>query len=353
MDRIQQVRALVEDREADGVLLTFLPDVRWACGFSGSNGVLLVTPSSTHFFSDGRYQLQAAREVSASGIHITSNGLFDHLASLGLLSDERILFQSDHVAYSTFEHLSECLPEVTWQPATAFLSKQVAVKNRDEIDRITEALRITESVFERLLGFIRPGVSEKEIAAEIVYEHLKRGADKMSFDPIVASGPNGALPHATPTDRRIEPGDLIVLDIGCFVNGYASDMTRTVCVGQPSDEARTVYEVVLHAQNEAIRQARAGMPGKDLDYAARSIIAFSGYGANFTHSLGHGVGLQIHEWPRIAKDVALEIPAGAVVTIEPGIYVPDSFGVRIEDMVVITEEGCENLSTAEKELICL
>ena len=353
MDRINLVRALVREHGADGVLLTFLPDVRWACGFTGSNGILLVTQSSAHFFADGRYLLQAAREVSGAEIHITSDNLFEHLASSRLLSNEHILFQSDHILHSTFVQLTSLIPGVIWHPSPDLLTRKVAVKDKDEIGRITEALRITESVFEKILGFIQPGVTEKEIAAEIVYEHLKRGAEKMSFDPVVASGPNGALPHARPSDKKIVPGDLIVLDIGCFLDGYASDMTRTVCVGQPSPEARAVYEVVLKAQNEAIRQARAGMRAKDLDFAARSVIQEAGYGDHFNHSLGHGVGLQIHEWPRISKDAEFEIPAGAVVTIEPGVYIPDSFGVRIEDMVVITEDGCENLSRAVKNLICL
>ncbi len=216
-----------------------------------------------------------------------------------------------------------------------------------------QAQRVTDDVFEHMLGFIQPGMREQEVAVEIVYQHLQRGAAKMSFEPIVASGARGALPHALPTDKRLEPGELVVLDFGCFVDGYASDMTRTIALGEPGEEARKVYDIVLDAQQQAIAQARAGMSTKELDAAARSVIEATGYGEFFTHSLGHGIGLQTHEWPRVSYQVDDLLPEGTAITIEPGVYLPGQFGVRIEDIVVLRAGGCDDLTASPKELLVL
>jgi Xaa-Pro aminopeptidase len=194
-------------------------------------------------------------------------------------------------------------------------------------------------------------MTERAIAAEIVYQHLKRGAERMAFDPIVASGPNGALPHARPTNRKLQRGDLVVIDMGGFVDGYASDMTRTVAIGSASDEACTHYTAVLEAQRRAIDTIHAGMTGAELDSTARHVLDDAGLGQYFTHSLGHGIGLQTHEWPRLSQRVEHVLPEGATVTIEPGVYMPDQHGIRIEDIVVVREEGCDNLTGAPKHLI--
>lgn len=215
------------------------------------------------------------------------------------------------------------------------------------------AQAVTDAVFEHLLEFIKPGMQEQEIAAEIVYQHLSRGAERMSFDPIVASGPNAALPHGRPTSKRLQQGELVLVDMGCFVDGYASDMTRTIAIGEPGDEARAVYNLVLDAQERAIESAHGGIASADLDDAARSVIAAGGYGDYFSHGLGHGVGLQIHEWPRVSYHVDYTLPVGAAVTIEPGIYLPDRIGVRIEDLIILREDGCDNLTASPKSLICL
>jgi Xaa-Pro aminopeptidase len=191
------------------------------------------------------------------------------------------------------------------------------------------------------------------VAAEIVYQHLQRGAARMSFDPIVASGEHGALPHQRPTDHALRPGDMVVLDFGCVLEGYASDMTRTIALGEPGETARTVYNVVLEAQERAIGAVHAGLSTQALDGVARDTITAAGYGAYFSHGLGHGIGLQTHEWPRISYHVDDQLPEGAVITIEPGIYLPDQFGVRIEDIVVVRADGCENLTASPKSLIVL
>ena len=348
------LHSLLHAHGADAALITFLPDIRWACGFTGSNGVLVVLPEAVHFLSDGRYTEQARQEVHGATVHTPGYALFEYMAEENLLGDARqIVYQADHVTVAQLEKWRGLLPSVQWKPGTDLLTKQVAAKSDDEVARMRQAQRVTDDVFAHMLGFIQPGMREQEVAVEIVYQHLQRGAAKMSFEPIVASGARGALPHALPTDKRLEPGELVVLDFGCFVDGYASDMTRTIALGEPGEEARKVYDIVLDAQQQAIAQARAGISTKDLDAAARSVIEAAGYGEFFTHSLGHGIGLQTHEWPRVSYQVDEVLPEGTAITIEPGVYLPGQFGVRIEDIVVLRADGCDDLTGSTKELIIL
>lgn len=354
MERISTVRQIAQTKGAEAVLLTFLPDVRWVCGFTGSNGLLIVLPDGAHFITDGRYTTQAQSEVEHATIHIASGSLFEYAAENGLLAGRTsVLYQADKLTVSEFDLLQRRLSAVTWIGADDLLVHAVASKSPEEIERMRRAQHLTERVFEEILDVIRPGLTEKEIAAEIVYRHLKGGAERMSFEPIVASGPNGALPHGRPSSRKIQPGDMIVLDFGCHLEGYASDMTRTVAVGEPGEEARAVYEVVLQAQQAALESARAGMPSADLDRTARRVIEDAGYGSYFTHGLGHGLGLQVHEWPRVSHTADYVLPLYAAVTIEPGVYLPGKFGVRIEDVVVLHEEHAVNLTSARKDLIVL
>ena len=338
--RTDQVRALFAEHDAGAALVTFGPDVRWACGFTGSNGLLVVGREGAHFVTDGRYATQAAHEVKGADVHAPGYDLVGHIAEAGLLGGAgRVLFQSDHVTAALLGRLEEAFADVAWQGVEGLLKGLVARKTDVEVERIQAAQRVTESVFEHLLGFIRPGMTEQEVAAEIVYQHLRRGASAMSFEPIVASGPQGALPHARPTSKSIEQGELVVLDFGCFLGGYASDMTRTVAVGEPGEEAREVYGIVLEAQRRALEAARAGLTSKALDAAARDVIEGASYGEAFPHSLGHGIGLQTHEWPGVSYRHDFLLPENAAVTIEPGIYLPEKFGVRIEDIVVPARGG--------------
>lgn len=353
MDRIQHIRDAAGAR-ADAVWLSFLPDIRWACGFTGSNGLLLVTPDGAHFVTDGRYRTQAETEIVGAVVHVPGNGLAGYVAEAGLLGTaRRVLFQADHLSHAVYLDLVARFPGVEWVPARELLAPLVAAKGPDEIDAIRRAQRITEAVFDHVLTIVAPGVTEREVAAEIVYQHLRRGAEKMAFDPIVASGPHAALPHARPTDRRLQPGDLVVLDFGGVVDGYASDMTRTVAISTPPEDAGAVYAVVRDAQEAAIEAAHSGMTGRALDAVARGRIEQAGYGDCFTHGLGHGVGLQTHEWPRVSHQVEHTLPDDVVVTIEPGIYLPGRFGVRIEDMVRLTPGGAENLTQADKAFLVL
>jgi len=351
----------LKEHDADAALISFLPDIRWSCGFSGSNALLLVRPDEetesgleSHFITDGRYDVQAREEVTDAVVHVPGYKLFEYVVKEGLLDDvSSVLYQADHVPVAQRDQWAKEASEVEWIGGQDLLTRAVATKTDTEVERIRSAQLITEEVFSYVLQHIKPGMTEREVAATIVYEHLRRGADKLSFDPIVASGPRGALPHARPSDRVIERGDLVVLDMGCFLNGYASDMTRTVAVGEPEEEARTVYTTVLAAQEAAIDAARAGIASDTLDGVARDVIDDAGYGDYFSHGLGHGLGLQIHEWPRLSYHVSYPLPESVAVTIEPGIYIPNRFGVRIEDIVVLRKEGCINLTTAPKDLIVL
>lgn len=331
-----------------------MPDVRWVCGFTGSNGVLIVGRGASHFVTDGRYKTQAAREVQGAQVHVASANLFAHIEDEALLPEGgTVLFQADHVTVAQRADWGERFENIEWTPVEELMPPLVAAKSDAEIEKIRAAQSVTDGVFEHLIGFIEAGMTEREVAAEIVYQHLRRGAERMAFDPIVAAGPNGALPHARPTSRALEPGDLLVIDMGGVLEGYASDMTRTVAVGEPSAEARAVYDLVLRAQQAAHAAAHAGMTGKELDRVARDVIEDGGHGDHFPHSLGHGIGLQTHEWPRLSRHVEHDLPAGATVTIEPGVYVPDRFGVRIEDIVALRADGCDNLTASPKELIVL
>lgn len=352
--RLDILRQLMRERGAETALVTFLPDVRWAVGFSGSNGLLAVTPEAAHFLTDGRYREQAAREVEGATVHVPGYDLVEHIAREQLLGEaSSLLFQADHLTVAELERLRDLLPGVELIPATGLLVEAVAAKSEAEIEAIRRAQALTEAVFDEILPLIQPGVREQDLAAEIVYQHLKRGASAMAFEPIVASGLHGALPHARPTGRTLRPGDLVVIDMGCYLDGYASDMTRTVAVGEPEPEAQRVYDIVLQAQERAIEAVAAGVSGQMVDRAAREVIEEAGFGEYFSHGLGHGVGLQVHEWPRLSYHVDHTLPEGAVVTVEPGIYLPERFGVRIEDLVVARKGGPEVLTRTPKSLLVL
>ncbi len=347
------INSALQEESASCAFVSFLSNIQWGTGFTGSNGLLLIETEAVHFVTDGRYRDQAEAEVPGEiEIHIASNGLMKCIEEEGLLDGQsRVLFQSDHVTVDELRSWEERFPEIEFVPTANLLTEKQGVKSDEEVDAIRKAQKVTDAVFTELIAWIRPGVSERDVAAEIVYRHMKRGASKMSFDPIVASGPNGALPHARPTDRALQDGDLVVIDMGCFLNGYASDMTRTIAIGNPGEEARAGYDAVRKAQETALDAAEAGMKASDLDGVARKVLEAHGLGGEFSHGLGHGVGLQIHEWPRVSRNSDTTLPVGAVVTIEPGVYVVGHYGVRIEDIIVLREGGSENLTTSTKDLV--
>ncbi|GAB5535255.1 MAG: aminopeptidase P family protein [Rubricoccaceae bacterium] len=353
-DRVSILRQLADANDAEAILVTHPPDLRWALGFTGSNGLLVVHPHDAVFVTDGRYTEQARQQVGSVPTEIASSGLAEHVAaSKRLQGVGRAVVASDHLTVATFDTMRTALDGTQIVPIPQLLSTVVAEKSEAEIEGVRTAQAVTAEVFEAVLPFVRAGVSERDIAAEIVYQHLKRGAEAMSFEPIVAAGARGALPHARPSEHVLAEGDLVVMDMGGIVDGLCSDMTRTVAVGDPGEEAREAYAVVLEAQQAAIEAARAGMTGKDLDRVARDVIETAGLGDAFSHSLGHGVGYEVHEWPRLSQHVEHVLPVGATVTIEPGVYLPGRFGIRIEDILVLREGGAENLTTPTKKLLIL
>ena len=351
-ERLDKVKQLLALHEASGFLITHLPDIRWLVGFSGSSALLLVKRESVYFITDGRYTEQAHQEVRGAEVHIADRSSFEYLAAQPWIqAKEHILFQGEHLVYQVYKQLLTRFPEVAFEAVNSVIAKCRATKDSTEIRSIQGAQQITDEVFSILCERIRPGITEKELAAEIVYEHLRRGAERMSFDPIVAFGPHSALPHAQPSDQTLRKGDVVLLDFGCFYEGYASDMTRTLVVGHASETFREVYQIVLCAQEKALKILRANQLACAVDAAARRVIEEAGYGEFFTHSLGHGVGLEIHEWPRLSQFSEEPVPLHAVVTVEPGVYIPGQFGVRIEDLVVVEEQGVQNLTRTSKDLL--
>ncbi len=353
-DRLATLRRLAAEHDADAALVAFGPDVRWAVGFTGSNGLLVVTPDAAHFVTDGRYTAQAAEEVRGAEVHVPGHDLLGHVAEAGLLGEgRRVLIQAEHVTLAERERMGEKLPEAEFVSVAGLLREAVASKDEEEIEAIRQAQRVTEAVFDELLPRIGPGVTERDLAAEIVYQHLRRGAGQMAFEPIVASGRRGALPHARASDKALALGELVVIDMGGVVDGYASDMTRTVAVGEPEAGMRRAYDAVLDAQVQAIEAVQAGASGKAVDAVAREALEQAGFGDYFTHSLGHGVGLQVHEWPRLSKSADDTLPEDCVVTVEPGVYLPERFGIRIEDLVIARRDGPEALTRTPKSLLVL
>jgi Xaa-Pro aminopeptidase len=324
----------------DAFIVTDLSVIRWLTGFSGTNARLLVTRQKSWLFTDSRYREQAANEVHAAEPVITSEGFSRELASGRYPLGKTVAVQADSVTWHEAAKLVAMLEgKQRVIPADSFFDELRMVKNGIELEKMRQAAGISEKVLERILPLISPSVTELDIAAEISYLHKKFGAEKDSFDPIVAGGPRSSMPHARPTKENFVPNSFIILDFGCVVDGYASDQTRTVALGRVPDEARNVYRVVQDAQSLGVRSARSGMTGMELDAVVRSFIAGKGFGAEFDHGLGHGIGLDVHEEPRISRTGSHLLQENMVFTIEPGIYLPGKFGVRIEDTVMLGPLG--------------
>ncbi|MGB5872198.1 MAG: Xaa-Pro peptidase family protein [Bacteroidota bacterium] len=352
LSRLAQLRERIRRTKLDAILVSSLPNIRYLTGFTGSNALLVVRPRSAVFLTDGRYAVQSRAEVRGCRRLIVPYSLLEGVGEQGLLAGCRhVGFESQHVTYAVYRELRRRFPGVRFRPTSDFVEQIALAKDVRELALIKQAVRLTDIVFQEILGTIRPGVRELEIAAEISYLHRTKGAERDAFEPIVASGERGAQPHARASGRRIKKGDFVTLDFGCTVGGYSSDLTRTVAVGSVSKRRREAYELVLAAQADAIQAARPGMWARELDRIARERIRKAGYGKFFTHSLGHGLGLHVHERPRVSSLSRDRLVLGSVITIEPGVYLPGEFGLRIEDDVVITHNGCDVLTSAPKELL--
>lgn len=352
--RIEQLRAEFANPGLDAFLITFTPHLRYFSNFSGSHGIGLVTNRSLFLITDGRYMMQARQQARGWRVFIADDSLFDEMRRKNLLRQGwRIGIDGSSLPYLTFLTLKSKFPGVTFLTKGGMVEKIAAVKDPSEIQKIKRAAAITDKVFQEILGIIRPGIHELDIAAEISYRQRKHGAEADAFETIVASGTRGSLPHGRATPKKIQKGELVTLDFGCIVEGYYSDLTRTVAVGRPTREQKNIYQTVLDAQTRALEHVKSGVLARDLDAVARSYIKKKGYGRYFSHSLGHGLGLQIHEPPRISSRSAARLQTGNVITIEPGIYIPAMCGVRIEDDVLIKNGQNEVLTHSPKELLVL
>lgn len=350
--RLSKVRGRLEEYQIDALLITALPSLRYLTGFRGTSGVALVKAEEAIFITDFRYQDQVKEEVVGLQVKVAEDDPLLGLRDFSLVrKGDKIGFEAEALTVDQLQGLKDLYPEVDFIPIKGLVETLRIVKEPEEVKAIRRAAELAGVVFAEVLDYIKPGVMEREVAAEVEYRLKRRGSETIPFDTIVASGERGAMPHATAGERRICPGDLVVLDLGAVCDGYASDMTRTVVVGPPSRKQWKVYHLVVQAQRVAMDYARAGIGCAELDARARDLIAEAGYGPNFGHSLGHGVGLEVHEAPRISSKSKLTLQAGMVVTIEPGVYIPGWGGIRVEDVVHITENGCEIITSVSRELI--
>ena len=349
--RIGRLRAKLADHDVDALLVTNLTNVRYLTGFSGTNGQVLVTGADAFFFTDPRYAARSRDLVSGAEIEIYGTKLTDVL--LPRLHGARVArlgLESQTITVADRDRLEKVLSDFQLVAVEAAVEELRRVKEPAEVVKIHDAVRVADAAFAWALDRITPGATEREVALDLEVRMRSTGAEAISFDPIVGSGPLSAHIHHTPTTRPLDKGDLILLDFGCKVDGYCSDMTRTIVMGPATDEQREMYATVLAAQLAGIDEVRPGVAGSQVDAAARKVVEDAGRGEHFPHSLGHGVGLDIHETPALkTSDVPL-VP-GEVVTIEPGIYLDGKGGIRIEDMVVVTEAGREVLTTAPKDAL--
>jgi Xaa-Pro aminopeptidase len=356
--RIGLLRRRITKAGLSGLLVTHLPDVRYLSGFTGSSAALAVTRRSARLFTDGRYRAQASEQVKGSQVEIVT-GLPAVPGVQWLAAQPGAEFAGFDPTHTTVAELSRLRVELPSKFRRRFLTETPAplveplrlVKDEDELQIMSEAALIGCQLFEHILTVIRPGVPEIEIAAELEHQARLRGAEGMSFETIVASGQRSALPHGKASTTPLPRRGLVTLDFGIIREGYCSDMTRTVCLGKPKSEERDAYEAVLEAQQSGVASVSAGVSCGEVDEATRSVLRKAGMVDAFSHSTGHGVGLEIHESPRIAAGQKAKLQAGMVVTIEPGVYWPGKFGIRIEDMVAVTKTGGQVLTPAPKALI--
>jgi Xaa-Pro aminopeptidase len=356
--RIGQLRRRITRAGLHGLLVTHLPDLRYLCGFTGSSAALAVTRRAARLFTDGRYTAQAAEEVSAAKVQIVAN--FPAVNAVQwLASQPKVEFAGFDPAWTTVAELARLRAALPSYLRRTFLQALAAplveplrwVKDEDELTVMIQAALIGCKLFDHVLSFIRPGLAEYEVAAELEYQARRLGAEGMSFETIVASGVRSALPHGRASTAALPRRGFLTLDFGIILNGYCSDMTRTVHLGKPTAKERDTYSTVLEAQESAVATVSAGTSCGDVDEAARGVLRKAGLADAFSHSTGHGVGLEIHESPRVGARQTTRLAPGMVITIEPGVYLPGEFGIRIEDMVAVTGTGGQVLTPAPKALI--
>jgi Xaa-Pro aminopeptidase len=352
-NRIKKLRNNLASENLDFLLVTFLPHVRYLSGYSGTNGMILAGPNASTFFTDFRYKGQVREQVTGMKVTIVERELFSSLSNLSQLKGRRVKlgFEADHLSCRVYRRLRSLLPDCLFVPTEQVVESLTVKKDKSEIEKIRKAVKITDRVFSEILALIKPGVKELDLSAEMEYRMKRYGSSTPRFETIVASGRRAALPHGVASNKRIRKGELVTMDFGAVFDGYTADLTRTVVVGKASSKQKEVYDVVLRANRRAIAKARARIKACDLDGAARKIIKRAGYAKCFGHGLGHGIGLLIHDNPAVNPTSKLLLEPGMVITIEPGIYIPNWGGVRIEDDVLITQRGCKVITTSDKNLI--
>jgi Xaa-Pro aminopeptidase len=349
--RASRLVPVLRERELDCLLVSNLVNVRYLTGFTGTNGACVVSGEQRLFLTDFRYVEQAEEQVGG-GFEVVRGGR-DLLADLAARLTGRAGFDDAHLSVRAHQRLAEGVEAgVELVPAGGLVERLREVKDDDELRTIADAATLADGIYEYLRGRGMVGRTELEVARDLEAEMRNRGSEP-AFPVIVAAGPHGARPHAEPREVEIPPDTLVIVDLGCRLDGYCSDCTRTLATGRPPAEALEVYELVLTAQERALDAVHAGVSYQDADAAARELIEAAGHGERFGHGLGHGVGLEVHEGPRLARNSEGELAAGNVVTVEPGIYVPGEIGVRIEDLVVVTEDGRRVLSRFPKSLLTI
>ncbi|MBI3941478.1 MAG: aminopeptidase P family protein [Chloroflexi bacterium] len=348
--RLTALRDRITEVHIDTLVISAPANRRYISGFTGSAGILLVNATNALLATDFRYYEQGPAEAPAFSLKKAGNEMAKFLPQmLDELKARRVGFESAHLSYADYQTYTQAASQVEWIPTTGLVEDLRVSKDQAELALIRQAVALTDAAFTEITPQFKEGMTERE-AAWLLESHMRiHGAEQMAFEIIVAGGPNGAMPHARPSDVPLRRGQPIVIDMGARVDGYDADMTRTVCIGPTDDKFREVFAIVLRAQQAATAALRPNMTGKEADSVARDIIAQAGYGDYFGHSLGHGVGMDIHERPRLSQASQEVLKPGNVVTIEPGIYLPGWGGIRIEDLAVITETGCEVFTRAQKE----
>lgn len=352
ISRIRQVRELMKEENIDGLIIDSNVNRFYLTGFTGTAGRILFTPNNNYFITDFRYREQARQQVEGCEIVEINKDIIENTADI--LHNEEVSslgFEAETVTYQQYEKYRDKFQDIELKPTEGLIEKLRLIKDESEVKKIEEAVRISEKAFSHILEYIKPGITEREVALELEFFQKKNGGSKNAFEFIVASGKRSSMPHGAASDKKLEEGDFITMDFGTVYEGYCSDLTRTVVLGQPTSRQKEIYNLVLQAQKKVIDDIKPGMTTKEADAIARNIIKQAGFGDNFKHGTGHGLGIEVHEAPRVSYTEEEELKPGMVISDEPGIYITDWGGVRIEDDLLITEAGCRVLSRAAKGLI--
>ncbi|EQK43756.1 M24 family metallopeptidase [Paraclostridium bifermentans] len=349
-NRVLKLRAEMERLNLDAILIEESKNKRYISGFTGTAGSIIITKEKNILFTDFRYTQQAKNQTEDFEIVEISrtNPITNFLKEMDM---KRLGFEDDKMSFSTYSNYKDALSSTEMIPLKGLMLDLRAIKDEKELEVIRQASKIADNGFKYILGFIKPGMKESDVALELEFFMRKQGATGVSFDFIVASGKRSSMPHGVASDKVIELGDFVTIDFGCVYNGYCSDMTRTIVVGKANEKQKEIYNIVLEAQLKVIEAAKANMSGIELDNIARQYIIEKGYGDKFGHGLGHGIGLDVHELPNVNTLGEKLLKPNMVISDEPGIYIEDFGGVRIEDLLIITEDGCEVLNSSPKELI--